>query len=315
MDDQAFQERSTPFPFLLILLSLAFIFLLNSTEAKVGYDIHVIVNNSTMASEWGRSQSTEILSFQADSICNGNGKFAKYVNIDGFAGQSLKETGYSNPGRLISKGNLQVKSDLGWINIEISGKTEPGEDESERYNTTNINETDIAMVEINESLPTLVYSEEDLYYSGEGIRTRSTYVNNKDEIYTRYYATRLLKSSKYGGIYSNSLIKVEVTPTRVEESVLTNSTTAFRTSSQSDRYSGLGYVSEGEQIEQSYFGSYTINQVITSKMKFNLEDQGDWLGCCPSISDIDEAWSSDLNCTSEIALFDLYNNSRTETKY
>jgi len=282
MDYKALQVRPTSFSFWLILLFLVFIFLFHSTQAKVGYDIHVVVNNSTMSSEWSRSQSTDILSFKAEGVCNGDGKFSKYVDIDGFAGQSLKETGYSNPGRLISKSAIQVKSDEDWLYIVESGK----------------NDSELYTVEINESLPTFVYSEEDLYYSGEGIRTRSVYVNNEDEIYTRYYATRLLKSHRYGGIYSNSLITAEVTPSRAEELVLTNYTTAFRISSQSDRYSGLGYVSEGELIEQRYVGSFTINQVISSKRMFNLDDEeGDWLGCCPSKPDIYEAWSADLNCS------------------
>lgn len=305
MYNQALQERFVPFPLLPILSILLLIFLFNPTEAKVGYDIHVVVNNSTMSSEWGRSQSTNVMSFQADSICSGDGKFAKYVNVEGFAGQSLKETGYSNPGRLIYNSTLQVKSDVCWINIAKSGETSE-KNYTNDFNTTTINATDIYTVEINESLPTFVLSREDLYYNGEGIRTRSAYVNNEDEIYTRYYATRLLKSSRYGGIHSSSIINVSVTPARVEESVLTNSTTAFRISSQSDRYSGLAYVSEGEEIEQSYFGSFTINQVITSKKKFSLENQEDWLSCCPSKSDIDEAWSSDLNCTPQEVLFGLY---------
>lgn len=244
-----------------------FIFMSESV-AKEGYDVNIMVNNSTMESNWRADQSTEILSFQAEGLCTGNGSYSKYLRISGFVGMGLKENTHTNEGRLINKNDVKVVSDKRWINfIDI------------------VNNSEHYVGEINESLPTVMYSNEDLYYRGDGIYTNNKYVNKEEGIYTKYRASRLIKSVKYGSAYVGSLISANVTPDRVQELILRNSTTAFKLASDSDQYSELGYRSKDECLEETYFGPFIMDNKIIIKRDYGISDEQNWLSCCYSERD------------------------------
>lgn len=240
------------------------------TEAKIGYDMNVVVSNSTMQSNWRRSQSTEVLALQIDGEFSGEGNFTKYLVIDGFAGIGMKENTFAKDGRIRSEDRINLNSEEEYIYIN-----QIWDNESERY-----------FCEINESLPTLLYNENNIRFRGESIRSRSNYKNNEDCIYTKYYSNELIKSVRYFGLYSNALITAKVTPDSVEENVTRNSLLAFGLSSSSDRYSELGFVSGGEQlIEENYVGSFTISETITKQyegLNLNMSEEMEisWLEAC-----------------------------------
>jgi len=236
------------------------------TEGKIGYDIGVTVSNSTSQSQWGRSQSTAVLTFHSDTVFNGDGNTSKYLNIVGFAGIGLKENTYTKEGRLRYEDLIELTSQENYIFID----------------KTVTNNSEFYRCEINESLPTFLYNENKIYYRGAGIRARNRYYNNEDALYTKYYSNRFSKTVRYAGTYTNGLITAEVTPARVDEEVLKNSATAFVLSSSSDQYSGFAFVSDSVPIiEEIYLGSFDINQIITKEYEGAKEvDLTGWLECC-----------------------------------
>ena len=255
-------------PRIYILLSacVTLLFILSMSEAKIGYDINVVVNNSTMQSSWSKSQSTAKLTFLFDGACTGMGRSSKYLKIDGFAGIGMKENTYTGEGRLICKDQINLISEEGHIDIN-----EKGDNNSERYTC-----------KINASLPTTIYNTNDIYYRGSGIHTRNIYKNNENIIYTNYYSDIFLKSVRYAGTYNDERISAEVTPEGAKEIIRTNPVVAFDVSSTSDQYSGIGFISDNTQlIEDRYMGTFTINEKIIKKYDFNAseEETDNWLGC------------------------------------
>lgn len=270
---------------LMVIMASALITSMPVSNAKIGYDINVEVGDNNSTSTWSRSQSTAILSCNLEGEASGNGTYSKRVRLSGFAGQGMSENTYAKKGNIVDQNIIQAMSDENWIHIEQTASN----DTLERYD-----------VFINESLPTVLYNEDDLYYRGEGIRTRNSYISDKDKIYTSYEAQRLLKSTRYGSVYSDSLIYANVTPYRTEELILTNRTTAFTLSSDSDKYTGLGignYLDDKYDIEQDYYGSFTVNQKITSRYGYNVSDTDNpWL--CAILSGwCNDTWSGvDESC-------------------
>jgi len=250
------------------------------TNAKIGYDMNVVVGDNNSTSTWSRSQSTSILSFNLESEFTGNGTYFKRARMSGFAGQGMGENTYASQGNIVDQSIIQAMSDENWIHIEQT----TSDDNPERYE-----------ILINESLPTVIYNEDDLYYRGDNIRTRNFYYNDKDKIFTDYEGQRLLKSARFGSVYSDSLIYANVTPYQTEELVLTNRTTAFTISSNSDKYSGLGFGTYLDEynIEQDYHGSFTIDQKITSQYGYNVSEADDpWLCAIFSGLDNETTWSA-----------------------
>lgn len=254
-----------------LLLALMFYNFLPLSEGKIGYDINAVVSNSTATSSWSRSQSTEIMKFQYDSACTGNGRSAKYMTIDGFAGIGLKDNTYTGEGRFICSENIELMSDENYIFIE-----ETGENNSEHYTC-----------KINESLPTLLSVKNKVFYTGDEIRARNAYKNNEDRIYTSYHAKSFTKSATYLGFYDKALITADVTPTCASVYVMKDSVTSFSLFSTSDLYSGLRFMSGKDGlIDDDYLGPFTINQRIAKRYSFdNQSEEVDWLECCPSDSD------------------------------
>jgi len=280
----------TGFPSLMVSISivliLGIIISVPSSHAKVGYDINVKVGDNNSSSTWSRSQSTAILSFELEGDSSGDGTYYKRARVSGFAGQGLAENTNTKPGRLVYQNSIKAMSDLNWIHIEQKASN----DSIERYD-----------VFINESLPTVMYNEDELFYRGEYIRSRNSYISDFDVIRTNFEANRLLKSARFGSVYSDSLIYANVTSRQTDEVVLTNRTTAFTLSSDSDIYSGLDYMSgSDDRIEQGYHGSFTINQKIVNKYGFNVtSNDDDWLKFMLSEFGMNDTWSAfDEDCMS-----------------
>ena len=243
------------------------------SDAKVGYSLYVQVNDANNTSSWGRSSYTNVLAFISDGQCTGNGNSSKYVSLSGFAGLGFKESGYTREGRLIDSNKISVVSQARDIHIE-----ETGTENSTVYTAY-----------INESLPTVLYHADDLYYRGIGIRNRNTYTNSKDKIFTNYFGTSLSKSIKYGGIYKDARIYATVTPSSVDEHVLENRTSAFSISSTSDRYTGFGFTTGNEFLEQAYTGSFNLESKLMMGRKFLIDNDTDsYLPCCSSYAELTE---------------------------
>ncbi len=263
-------------------------------DAKVGYAINVDVDGT----KWGRGQYTEVLNFKSESECNGRGNSSKYVNVPGFAGIGFKESTYAKEGRLATKNVLNLSAKLNWIYITENVDGAEYVNESWENGTLNIIRvaSDQYYAEINESLPTLVRTDDEISYIGEGIYTRNSYHNSEDKIYTSYYATNLSKAARYAGVYSNAFIRAYVAEGIVDEDVLKSSATAFRVLSVSDRYSRLGYKSDDKCSDEEYIGSFRISRTISKRTRFNMSRDDEWLlGCCPPDTDFikPKGWNCD----------------------
>lgn len=296
--------RSKLFRVLLFIAVSSFIltFILPShVEAKVGYSIGVDVDGT----KWGRSKYTEVLNFKSESECSGKGNSSKYVNVPGFAGIGFKEITYTKEGRLATKNTLNLSAKFNWVYIteNVDGAEYINDTDTE---TGEINITQVASdnyyAEINESIPTLVRTDDEISYVGDGIYTRNSYQNNEDKICTNYHATNLSKAARYVGVYSNAFIRAHVAPGLVEEDVLKSSATAFRVLSLSDRYSRLRYKTDNVYSDEEYVGSFRISRTISKRSRFNFSREDIGLGCCSPDTDFvkPKAWSCDC-------IFDAHN--------
>ncbi len=287
-----------------VSLLVLFIVLVNS-DAKIGYNINVDVSGT----KWSRSQSTEVMNFREDGQCTGTGNSSKYVNIPGFAGIGVKETTYAKQGKLSNTNSLNVTALLNWIYINENIDDQPATNRTITLaNGTIINVPVQAQseyyAEINESIPTLVRSEDETYYSGLGIYTRNNYKSDQDQLYTDYYATNLSKAARFAGVYSNAMIITDVTPGNIDELDLQNSATAFRLQSISDKSTKLKYKSGNSVSSEEYVGKFTIDRRISRRSTFNFSrGDDDWLGCgCNPATQFIEPGYGDYR-----SFFDSYN--------
>ena len=265
---------------LIIILSIYAFF--PFCAAKVGYCIEVTVNNSTMSSSWGRCQSTVPLTCQTVTKISGNGNFSRYESIEGFAKIGLKELSHGNQGKLVLSDLLSVSSRVNWIEInEVSINESP--------NLLNEVGYDHYTIKINESIPTTIYNKQNILYQGKGMRVKNNYINNNDKIVTNYFGTRLSKSVTSLGILSpRSYIFADITPARTLETVLENRGVAFKLESNSNQYSGFGFASDNSFIEQTYWGAFKLNKIISNIHSYNYSDNSemmpDVIPCCPDAS-------------------------------
>lgn len=290
-------------PVAISLLILLIIFV--NSEAKIGYNLNVDVSGT----KWSRSQSTEVMDFKADSQCTGTGNSSKYVNIPGFAGIGVKETTYTKQGKLSNTNNLNVTAKLNWIYINENIDDQPA------HNTTITLENGTIIVipveakshysaVINESIPTLVRSNDVTYYNGKGIYTRNSYKSEQDTLCTDYYATNLSKAARFAGVYSNAIVLTDIVPGKVNEVVLENSATAFRLQSISDKVTKLKYKSGNSFSDEEYVGKFKIDRKISRRSTFSYVNESEdyWLGCCPPDTKFVKIPSS-WNCG---CIFDAY---------
>jgi len=240
-----------------------------SIDGKIGYDISVRVNNSTGYTQWGHGHQSNVIRFNLDAQCKGDGNSSKYINIQGFEGISLKETTHTKEGRLREDKSLSLTSTLNWIDIE-----EHVTEKSERYH-----------VRINESFPTLIIDKNNIKYKGEGIYSHNSYINNNDKIFTQYIANDFTKSTAFVGLYKDAYITADLTPARVHQFLGENYTTSFGLNSESNVYSGFKLESPQEFMEQSYTGSFRLIKKIMINKKYYKSDEDEIynnsLSCCP----------------------------------
>lgn len=248
----------------LLILIIIFIY---PTQAKIGYDISVTVNDSNASSSWGWSHSTTALGFKSLSYCKGDGNTSRYIKVRGLAGIDLKETTYTKKGRIKEDKQLSIGSSVKWIAIDESVTNK-----SERY---------IAI--INESIPSHLMSVNEITYRGEGIYKRDSYTNNEDKIMTNFQAKRFSESSIFLAKYQNAFIVADVRPAQVLEFAGENYSTQFQIASDSDKYSSFRFKSSDEFIDQNYAGSFKMVQRISKEHNFKrIEDQDfNILACCP----------------------------------
>lgn len=243
-------------------------------EGRIGYDINVIVNNSTSSSHWGWSHYTTVFSMDWTSQSKGDGNSSKYIKISGIEGINLKETTATKEGRLKEERRISLASHFSWLYID-----EVVSNRSERY-----------QVKINESMPASLLSVSSIMYRGEGIRRKGIYINNADTINTDYQAKKFSESSAFLAIYQNALITADLTPSRVLEFAGENYSTVFRASTESDRYTGFRFRSRDDVIEEDYIGSYKMSKYIKKVHEFHRPDEEikpeqrmpaeSWLPCC-----------------------------------
>ncbi|MFB3764215.1 MAG: hypothetical protein ACE14P_03095 [Methanotrichaceae archaeon] len=287
-----------------VSLLILFIIIVNS-DAKIGYNINVDVSGT----KWSRSQITEVLNFRTDGQITGTGNSSKYVNIPGFAGIGVKETTYTKKGKLSNTNNLNITAKLNWIYINENIDDHPAINKTIFENGTVIyvpvvQASSHYYAEINESIPTLVRSEDETYYSGEGIYTRNRYVNDQDLLCTDYYANNLSKAARFAGVYSNAMIITDIIPGNINELDLTNSATAFRLQSISDKSTRLKYQSGSSVSDEEYVGKFKIDRKFSRRSTFNFSrGEDDWLGC-GCYPDREFISSEYKNCK---CIFDAYN--------
>lgn len=253
------------------MLILVLTSLIYPSIGRTGYEINVIVNNSTSYSDWSWSQSTNQLDFSMQGSVRGDGNSSVYKSIQGFSGIGLKDNTYTKKGRLIKSDNLALSSRVNWIYID-----EAVTNKSERYS-----------VKINESIPVVLLEKSDIRYRGDGIYSRSNYVNNEDKIYTNYQANKFSKTTTLLSRYLNANIIADVTPVSVNEFIGRNFSTNFALSSESDKYARIAFKSDKENIDNVYLGSLTISNRISILHKFSkVEGENEeWLDCCALYSD------------------------------
>lgn len=270
-------------------------------DAKVGYSIGVDVDGT----KWGRSKYTEVLNFKSESECSGKGNSSKYVNVPGFSGIGFKENTYTKEGRLATKNTLNLTAKFNWVYIteDVDGAEYINETDEEN-NTIRIIQTakDNYYAEINESMPTLVRTDDEIRYIGEGIYTRNSYSNNEDKICTSYHATNLSKAAKYVGAFSNAFVRAHIAKDLVDVDVLKSSATSFRVLSYSDRYSRLKFKTDNTYSDEEYVGNFKISRTISKRSRFNLTKEEVWLGCC--FSEADSVKPKLWNCD---CIFDAHN--------
>jgi hypothetical protein len=263
---------------LLVIFSLFFCAYFSLSEARTGYCIEVTVNNSTMSSSWGRCQYTTPMNFQAVTKITGKGNFTRYESIDGFAKIGQKELSHGNKGKLLLSDLVSLSSRVDWIEInEVSINDSP--------NLLDPLGDDHYSIKINESLPTTIYNKQNFFYTGDGVRVKNKYFNNDHAIVTNYYATQLSKSVTSLAILSSpSYIFADITPARALETIFENRGIAFKLESSSNQYSGFGYKSDNNFIEETYWGAFKLNQVISTLKSYkylDADDQSpDILPCC-----------------------------------
>jgi hypothetical protein len=201
-----------------------------------------------------------------DSNVRGDGHSSSYKNIKKIGGIGARDNTYARNGRLIESNSLILFSKVNWIYID-----EVVSNNAERYS-----------VKIEESLPSQLLEKRDIRYRGDGISTRSSYVNNEYEIYTNYYANRLTKSTAVLSKYLDAKIYADITPASISELIGRNFSIDFIISSESDKYSELNFKSDEEDIGESYLGPFTINNKISKSNKYKIEEYEDeeQLGCC-----------------------------------
>lgn len=271
-------------------------------DAKIGYSVNVDVDGT----KWGRSKYTEVMNFKSESECSGKGNSSKYVNVPGFSGIGFKEITYTKEGRLATKNALNLTAKFNWVYITEDVDGAEFVNETDEKNGS-INVVQIAKdnyyAEINESMPTLVRTDDEIQYIGEGIYTRNSYSNNEDKICTSYQATNLSKAARYVGAFSNAVVKAHVAKDIVDVDVLSSTATSFRVLSYSDRYSRLKFKSGNAYSDEEYVGNFKISRTISKRSRFNLtKEEAQWLGCCSPEADFAKPKWWNCDC-----IFDAHN--------
>jgi hypothetical protein len=272
--------------------------ILAQADGKVGYSISVTVNDSNASTSWGRSHFTSVFDFNSESHTKGDGNSTQYAKISGLTGVSLLETTHTKEGRLKEDKRLSAISSVNSIAIDESVSNN-----AEKYSVT-----------INESMPSYLISVSEVQYRGEGINKRSNYINNDDEIMTRYQAKKFSESTAFLAKYRNALIVADVTPNEIVEFIGENYSTVLQTSSNSDMYSGFKMRSSNEFIDQDYFGQFKINRRVEKSHSFAKQDADDLeslLDCCPSeYASLDYSLQAARLCLCRSALSGLDNGMK-----
>lgn len=256
------------------------------SEAKVGYNINICVNNSTMGSSWGKSHTTIPLIFHSDGKISGIGNSSKYISIEGFSGIGLEDRTSTKEGGLRAEDRTELTSEANYIYI-----TQTWDNGSANYHG-----------EINESMPTLLYNENKIIYHGEYIHTINQYKNDDETLFTEYHANNLVKSAKYLGSNINFSVIVDLTPASVKEQVMKNSFLAFGLFSSSDLYSEFRY-GRNPLIDQIYLGAFQISGTLIRQYNSSHGHNND-LNNCYFLNDemIGEMPSEDMSYASDLRL-------------
>jgi len=259
MEQEGFIRRPGDIRLLFVYLFVLLLVFSSQGVGKVGYGIHVTVNDSNASTSWEKSHSTTVIEFNSVSSCKGTGNSSKYIKIDGLAGVGLLENTHTNMGRLQEERLLTAGSAVNYILIDENVS----------------NNSNMYSVIINESMPSYLLSIEDIMYRGDGIHKRNSYTNNNDKIMTGFQAKRFSESLAYVARYRNALIMADVTPTKIVEFNGENYSSTIQMESSSDIYSGFEFRSSDEFIEEDYIGSFNLAKRISKEHVFQKRDYED----------------------------------------
>lgn len=235
----------------LVAVSALLIFSCSLTEAEIGYDVVVTVDNTT----WSIERSTIPGTLEIEGEVNVTGIVIRDSSFNNFAGISADERTLALPGRMISSEKTLLVSKGG--PVVITKKIE-GEGENESANVT-----------ISEAWPTFLSTTKAVGYSGTQISTDETYENNGEVISTSFVANRLVKVSRYDTNVLGMEVSAEIHPGYVKETIQINKSTYYELMSTCSGKAYVGYELGGGitnvRSSEYYFGVSTITKSIKTK--------------------------------------------------
>lgn len=304
-----------------MLLMLCMSCLMSPSDGFMGYDIIITVDSD----KWEIHRSTQAMYYASNSSATGMGSFSKYSNIDKIAGMKSAKSSYALNGTVDYKERYLLKSLEGPVKVSTKFEDIIIDDRNE----TEI-ELDTGKIQIQEQWPTYVADYSWIRYIGPGIRTRESFENNGDVLYSNIHAKKLNREGLYKSYINKTVISVNLTPTSFEETRLANKSVVYLLSVQalnaSTQFGMAKYkvytesepfgrpVADSEILEK-YVGNHNLTmKVEMSDSVFVPGEPESWLDCC-----LDDAKEGVGNYMSPVlplryySVDDVFNASNAES--
>ncbi len=271
----------------ILMLCAASLVLLS--DGFMGYDIVVTVDSN----KWEIHRSTQTMYYATNSSTSGKGSFSKYANIDKIGGMKSEKTSYALNGTLDYKEMYLLRSLEGPVKVNTKFEDIIIDDRNE----TTV-DLDTGNIWIQEQWPTYIADYSWIRYIGPGIRTRDSFDNNGDIIFSSIHAKKLNKENLYKSYINKTVIKVNLTPSSVSETRLANRSITYMLSVQAfnasttlgmarykffDQSEPFGRPVADSLILQQFEGDH--NMTVKAEMSDYVIMPGDpesWLDCCIS---------------------------------
>lgn len=276
------------------LITVAFVLLVPTSSAIMGYDIIAKVDSTT----WELHRFTNNLNFKFDGNVSGTGNFSRSSHIRELAGMDTDESDYSLNGSieyvdkiryLSADGPVVVKADLQEYRYD-----DPDQLDNMTANPVLILSS--ADIEVDEHWPVNYAIYKFIKYKGDGIRTSGKYNNNGNIASVSYYSQKLLLEDLYKATLNRTYITARLEPTGVIENWESNRTSSFTLRSESNgssthlEFSRNSFYSEGTRfgrpkvdalVSEDYSGHHLINlKVKMSDYFLKPDEEESWLDCC-----------------------------------